>query len=324
MSRNRNRILLIDGNNLFVRNFSINPSLDSGGIPVGGVIGCIRSINKLCRTINPDNVVFVWDGQGGSLRRRQQVKEYKEGRKPPKLNRMFRHDEADEKQNKIDQQIRLIEYLNYTPVVQFMIEQVEADDVIAWLSCCGEFTGQQKVIISNDKDFFQLVSAETETVLLRPVNDEIMTPQRLVEAYDIHPTNFALARAVAGDTSDNLRGVPRVGLKSLVKSVPLFSTDDFLTIENLLSFCQEQIDDGSKAKTFSSIIEYQDTIETNYRVMNLSSPLLSFQDKESLRETLRNFKPAWNKTKFVTKLARDGFGIYDLSDMYSTFKRMSS
>ena len=115
------------------------------------------------------------------------------------------------------QQIRLVEYLNELPVIQFRFDEIEADDIIAYLTQTQQFEGWEKVIVSNDKDFIQL--CDDETVLFRPTQKVVHNKKNVVEAFDIHPRNFAVARAIAGDPSDNLEGVPRAGLKSIAKNL---------------------------------------------------------------------------------------------------------
>ncbi len=66
--------------------------------------------------------------------------------------------------------LRVIEYLNQTPVVQFMEPEVEADDVISYIKSSSMFTDWQKVIVSADKDFIQLL--DDKTILHRPIQKE--------------------------------------------------------------------------------------------------------------------------------------------------------
>ena len=60
------KLLVIDALNLFIRNYVVNPSMDAKGNPVGGCIGFMKSLQKICRKFNPDEVIIAWDGHGGS------------------------------------------------------------------------------------------------------------------------------------------------------------------------------------------------------------------------------------------------------------------
>ena len=125
-------------------------------------------------------------------------KGYKEGRKPIRLNRDIRNlSENEEIANKIWQQTRLAEYLNELPIIQLVLPAVEADDIISVVAQHPLYNGWQKVIVSSDKDFFQL--CDNETVVFRPIQKEVINQKALVEQYGIHPKNFALARAIVGD-----------------------------------------------------------------------------------------------------------------------------
>ena len=155
MTSKKKRVLIIDALNMYFRAYIVDPSLSTNGQPIGGLKGFLKILQKLTRETNPDQIVICWDGAGGSHRRKKIVKGYKEGRKPIRLNRDIRNmSEAEEIENKIWQQTRLFEYLNCMPVVQLMIDSVEADDVISAVSQHKTMKGYQKVIVSSDKDFY--------------------------------------------------------------------------------------------------------------------------------------------------------------------------
>ena len=99
--------------------------------------------------------------------------------------------------------VKLFEYLNLLPIIQIMEKETEADDVISFLALHEKFNSWNKIILSADKDFIQLLK-ENETILYRPTQNDIKTVSSILKEYDIHPNNFALSRAVVGDRSDNL------------------------------------------------------------------------------------------------------------------------
>ena len=199
------RILIIDALNAYLRAYIVDPSLSTNGQPIGGIKGFVKILQKLVRETKPDQIAVIWDGPNGSAKRKKMDKNYKDGRKPLKLNRAF-HNLTDQEvgENKMWQQARIMEYLNQMPIIQTIIPEIEADDVISYLTTMPYYKGWQKIIVSNDKDFMQL--CDEETVLLRPVKNEILNKQRIVEQTGIHPTNMALARAIIGDSSDNPPG----------------------------------------------------------------------------------------------------------------------
>lgn len=96
------KILVIDANNLYIRNYVMNPSVSSNGDNIGGIFGFLKSLQKLCREIKPNRIIICWDGKGGSSKRRLINKNYKDGRKPLRLNRNVQILEGDEElKNKI-------------------------------------------------------------------------------------------------------------------------------------------------------------------------------------------------------------------------------
>lgn len=313
------RLLVIDALNAYFRAYIVDPSLSLNGFPIGGYKGFIKILQKLCREMKPDQIVIAWDGAGGSQKRKNINKNYKEGRKPIRLNRNVRVlTEDEEMRNKVWQQQRLIEMLNEMPVIQLMREGVEADDIISYVVQMPHYKGWQKVIVSSDKDFFQL--CDDETILYRPIQKKFINKPRILEEYSIHPTNFALARAIAGDKSDNLEGVKGVGLTTIAKRFPMFADSTTVTIPHLIECCEN---DQSGLKAVNSIIDKQEVIAENYKIMQLYSPSLSYTSKETIKYAVENFEPLFNKTEVIKRMHEDGFGEWNTSDLFSTFRRFS-
>ena len=312
------RLLVIDALNMYFRAYIVNPSLSTNGQPIGGVKGFLGIMQKLVRETRPDEIVVCWDGEGGSQRRKAQDKNYKQGRKPIRLNRDIRNlSESEEVANKIWQQTRLVEYVNQLPIIQVMLPAVEADDIISFVCQNKKYDSWQKVIVSSDKDFFQL--CDDETVLFRPIQKQVLSSKRIVEEFGIHPTNFALARAIVGDRSDNLPGIKGVGLSTIAKRLPFLVEDKTYTIDAVVNHC-ETID--SDLKVYKTIAENKGVIEHNYKMMQLYSPSISVQGKNKLKYTIENFDTELNQTTFKTMMIEDGFGVTDFSDLFAAMKRI--
>jgi 5'-3' exonuclease len=312
------RLMIIDALNAFLRNYVVDPSLSStNGMPIGGLRGFLRSLQKLSRDINPDQIIVVWDGGGSSKKRKLINKNYKQGRKPVRINRAIRNlSDIEEEQGKIWQQVRLVEYMNQTPIVQLIHEDVEADDVIAYVSKMKTFSDWQKVIVSSDKDFFQLCDAKT--VVYRPIRKEFVNVRKVLEDFKIHPNNFALARSIAGDKSDNLAGVGGIGLKTVAKRFPDFADEKCLLFEDLQQICENK---KEEYKVYNDLLLSLDKAKENYSLMQLGSPQLSFQATYKIRTTLENFKPEFNQTEFQKMLIQDGFNDTNLSELFATFRK---
>ena len=311
------RVMIVDALNAYFRAFIVNPSLSVHGQPIGGLKGFLGILQKLCRDIKPDTVMIIWDGPGGSRKRREQNKNYKAGRKPIRVNRQTDMTDEQQRSNMVWQQLRLIEYLNELPVIQLRFDEVEADDVIAYATQMEQYSGWEKVIVSSDKDFLQL--CDDETVLFRPIQKKVHNKLNIVEDFDIHPRNFAMARAIAGDPSDNLKGVPRAGLKSISKNFKFLKEDKDVTLQEIFDCCLQT---ESKAKFFTNVLEYRDVIIENYKLMQLYDPALSLQCRDKTHYALNNFEYDYNKTEIIRMMNQDGFGVFNWDDLHATMNRI--
>ena len=313
------RVLVIDALNMFLRAFIVDPSLSQHGQPIGGIKGSFKILQKLVRITKPNEIVICWDGPNGSQKRKTLNSSYKEGRKPLRLNRAVHNlTENEELQNKLWQQMRTIEYFNHMPIIQLMLERVEADDIISYVCNSRHYDGWQKVIVSNDKDFLQL--CDEETVVYRPTTDKIETKKTVVESLGIHPTNMALARAMVGDSSDNLPGVSRVGFKTIAGKLPFMAEERSVTIDELIDHC-ENIE--SKLKVYKNIVNSRALIEHNYDMMQLYSPLISVQGKQTIDYGLENFDCDFQKTELLRLMLEDGFGELNWEELKTFLNKIS-
>ena len=315
----KKRVMIIDGLNTYLRNYIVNPSLSTNGDPIGGLKGFLGSLQKLSRELKPDQIIVAWDGPGGSQRRKTVNKNYKEGRKPIRLNRSVKLlTEEENVKNKIWQQTRLHEYLNEMPVSQILIEGIEADDIIAQI-CNEMYVGDyEKVIVSSDKDFIQ--RCDNSTVLYRPIQKKVLNKNTVIDEYKISPNWFALARAITGDKSDNLAGVGGVGLKTIARRFPFFSDPHRAScFYQLYEHCRENIDGP---KVYKTVLENKDLVESNYKLMQLYTPSISPQNKAKIRSAVFDLEPEFNKTGVLAMMIQDGFGQTDWSDLFATFRKI--
>ena len=320
MGNKMKKILIIDFLNLFIRSYVVNPSISKQGQPIGGIVGVFKSLQKISRETKPDKIIVCHDGPGGSRKKKALHKDYKEGRNPLRLNRNVKVlDDKQEFENRIWQQLKTFEYLNLCPVIQLMEENVEADDLISFIVQHKQFTDCVKVIVSSDKDFIQLL--DDKTILMRPVQDEILNKNRVLEEFNIHPNNFALARSIAGDKSDNLEGVRGVGLVSLAKKFPILAEQNRYTVDDILEKCETTKVDG---KIFENILADKDKVYLNYQIMQLYQPNMSLQAQSKVDYVLDNFNPEFNKTDFLKSSIIDGFADLNLNELFTTFNRIIS
>jgi len=316
----KHEIMLIDGLNMFIRSYIVNPTIDSKGNPIGGCMGFLKSLQKVVRMFQPDEVVICWDGQGGSQRRKAQNKNYKAGRSPVRFNRrMYELSPEEQEKNKAYQYMRLLEYLNEMPVVQVVADNIEADDIIAILARSDHYAERSKIIISSDKDFFQL--CDSETVIYRPIQDTITTEETIVEEFGIHPNNFALARAIAGDPSDNIAGIPRVGLGTMKKRFEFLKESEAVSSQQLVEHCRGV---GKKLSCHNKIISHSELVQSNYSIMQLYHPAMSPTTRSKIMYNVLEFSPEVNITTVKAMMIKDGIGSYRFDDLYAAFRRITA
>ncbi len=211
------RVLFIDALNTFLRSYAAIPTLDDNGNHIGGMSGFLKSVGSVVRDFKPSRVVIVFDGKGGSQRRRKIYSDYKSNRKPPtRLNRQYdMTTEEQETENMKYQLVTLIEMLECLPVTIFTMDNIEADDVIAYASELITAQGGESIIYSTDKDFLQMVTETTK--VYNPVKKKTFDVQTVIETYGVHPDNFVYYRALLGDKSDNIDGIRGAGEKTILK-----------------------------------------------------------------------------------------------------------
>ena len=312
-------VVIIDELNMFLRSYVISPHLNKKGYPVGGTIGFLKSLQKVSRDFNADEVIIAWDGHEGSQRKRSMNKDYKGGRKPVRFNRrMIDLPEEEEAVNKGYQQVRLMEYLNQMPVIQLIADYTEADDIIAHVVQSDYYSGWNKIIVSSDKDFFQL--CDDDVSVYRPIQKKTLNKQSILEEFQIHPKNFALARAIVGDKSDNLPGVKGAGLKTVAKRFPYLIREDIYEVSDIMRDCAMQ---GKKMKIHENIERSEQLVKDNYRIMQLYSPNIRPINRAMIDKTLQDFEPFFNKIKFTQMLFEDDAGHLNFNDLQTVFRRIN-
>ena len=264
-------VLLIDGLNTFIRVFSAIPTTNEDGIHIGGIVGFLRSIGYTINMVRPTRTVIVFDGKGGSNRRRKIFPEYKMGRKMSvRLNRTtgVSLTREDEHKMMIAQLNRVIEYLECLPLTITNVENVEADDVIGY---CAKHLFKDKVtIMSTDKDFLQLV--DNRIKVYSPTKKLMYDEERIKNEYGIDAKNFLLYRILDGDKSDGIPGIKGAGLKTLLKVFPYLESPHQFTIEDIMKSSDANKD---KYKICETIVKEKDQMFLNKRLMDLTDGVMS-------------------------------------------------
>jgi len=291
------RVLIIDGLNTFIRSYAASPVMNTDGVHVGGISGTLLSIGHAIKFINPTRVVVVFDGKNGSQKRRQMYSEYKSNRKV-KI-RLNRSEEIENQDNQLQQLLRLTEYLAVLPITVLTLDATEADDVIAYIaSDYLKSRNSQAFIMSSDKDFLQLVDDSIH--IWSPTKKKLYYTQDVVDQYQIYPHNFALYRAITGDASDNIKGVPGIGDKTLLKKLPIISGSECIAVSDILNSAADQ-----KGKVYESVLNSKELLELNYSLMQLRDSNMSMQNKMKIIDTLQRPMEKTAKLKFYTMINED-------------------
>ena len=201
-----------------------------------------------------------------------------------------------------------------------MFDSTEADDIIAYVANHKCLKEHQKIILSSDKDFFQLLG--DKTVLYRPIQKEILNKRSIVEKFNIHPTNFAMARAMAGDKSDNIDGIPGLGLKTISKRFPFLREEKTATFSDIISRCKKELEE-KEIKAFRNILESENILRRNYQMMQLYAPLLSIGAKNIINETFKDPDNTFNKTELIKMMIKDGFGEINFIELFQHLNKIS-
>jgi DNA polymerase-1 len=298
------RYLLIDGLNLFFRNFSAINAVNSNGVHIGGLGGFFRSLGALIRTIQPTQVYVVFDGPGSSNNRKNIIPEYKSARN---ITRVTKHELFDnleeEDDSKVDQIVRIIQYLTTLPVKTICLSRVEADDVIAYLSSTLPTKPEDRAfIVSSDKDYLQLITEKV--IVYRPIEKEYYTTDTVKEKFNVNPHNFLLYKLLMGDNSDGITGIKGLGAKKLFKLFPELATQD-ISFDDLLDIAEAKLKEHI---VYARILHDVEGLENKHKVMDLSNPMMSDKDKEYVDDFVKNTQLEFHPEEFVQMCEEDQIG----------------
>ena len=315
-------VLLIDGLNTFIRVFSAIPTTNEDGVHIGGIVGFLRSIGYTINMVRPTRTIIVFDGKGGSNRRRKIFPQYKMGRKMShRLNRT--HDfltREEEKKMMVFQLNRIVQYLECLPLTIINMDNIEADDVIGY---CAKhiFKDSKSTIMSTDKDFLQLVDENIK--VYSPTKKKMYDEEKVVEEYGISSHNFLLYRMLDGDVSDSIPGVKGVGLKSLIKHFPFLETSHKHTIEDILKSASTQ---KATYKLCEDISNSQDKLLLNKKLMDLDDVNISGSSKLKIQNITSNPIQRIIKHKFQKMFLEDKMytALPNLNSwLHPTFNRLN-
>lgn len=204
------KCFILDGHSLAYRMFFALPSLASKGKPIGAVYGFTRVLLKLIKEDNPDYIIVCFDPKGPTFRH-QKFKEYKAHR--------------DKTPDELKPQFEMIkDILTAFAIPTIEMEGFEADDVLGTLAQQAQKRGIEAIIFTGDKDSLQLVNEKIQVRYTRKGLSDLVQYdlQKIREEYGLEPVKLIEVKALMGDSSDNIPGVPGVGEKTALKLIKAY------------------------------------------------------------------------------------------------------
>ncbi|MEU6193442.1 DNA polymerase I [Streptomyces sp. NPDC047061] len=211
----RPRLMLMDGHSLAYRAFFALPAENfttATGQPTNAIYGFASMLANTLRDEAPTHFAVAFDVSRKTWRS-EEFPEYK-------ANRSKTPDE-------FKGQVELIgELLDAMHAQRFAVEGFEADDIIATLATQAEAEGFEVLIVTGDRDSFQLVTEHTTVLYPTKGVSELtrFTPEKVFEKYGLTPAQYPDFAALRGDPSDNLPGIPKVGEKTAAKWINEFGS----------------------------------------------------------------------------------------------------
>lgn len=213
----RKKLAIIDGKSVFYRGYYAMPNLSTkDGTPTGGVYGFCAMALELIKKLKPDYVCVAWDKPKTNIRKRLAIyPEYKAGRKPAPPDFYV--------------QIPILhEVLQAFNWPLYELDDYEADDIMCSIGKKAAKEGIETILISSDLDMLQCVGPLTHMYALKKglTNIEKFDPETFEQKYGISTDQFLDLKALKGDGSDNIPGVPGIGEKGAADLLREYKTLD--------------------------------------------------------------------------------------------------
>ena len=217
MAEARKRFVIIDGKSVFYRGYYAMPGLKTrDGISTGGVYGFAVMALEVLRKLKPDYVCIAWDKPKTNIRKRLALySEYKAGRKPAPPD--------------FYAQIPILhELLDAFGWPLYELDDYEADDIMGTLAKQAQEKNIETMLVTSDLDVLQLITTHTQAYLLKKglSNIEQLDPSSFETKYGIDAKQFLDYKALAGDSSDNIPGVPGIGSKTAIELLKTYPSLD--------------------------------------------------------------------------------------------------
>lgn len=238
------RLVIIDGKSVFYRGYYAMGALSlSDGTPTGGVYGFAAIAMEIVRNLQPTKVVVAWDSRSSTSKRKELYSEYKAGRVKP----------GDDFYAQIPLLKELVLALGWNFVE---CENYEADDIIGTLALQADEEGDYETfIVSSDLDMLQIVDENTRMyrILKGFSRLEELDVAGVENKYGIKKAQFLDLKALKGDASDNIPGVPGVGEKTAVKLLAEYGSLQgvYEHLEEITGAVKQKLVDGRESAEMS-------------------------------------------------------------------------
>lgn len=213
----KKKLAIIDGKSVFYRGYYAMPNLATkDGTPTGGVFGFATMALEVIRKLKPDYVCVAWDKPKTNIRKRLEIyPEYKAGRKPAPAD--------------FYEQVPVLhELLQAFGWPLYELDDYEADDIMGTLAIQASKKDIETLLITSDMDMLQLVDPHVHVFALKKglSNIELYSPKSFEAKYGIKAEQFLDLKALKGDSSDNIPGVPGIGEKGALELLKAYKTLD--------------------------------------------------------------------------------------------------
>jgi DNA polymerase-1 len=265
----RGRLVLIDAHSLIYRAFFALPPMSTSDGRVTNAVYGFTSMLAIVLASRPEFAAAAFDLAAPTFRS-QEYEEYKAGRR--------------KMPDDLRPQIEMVrEVLQSFSIPIYGVEGFEADDVIGTLARIAEERGHAVTIVSGDLDCLQLVTDSVEALVpRRGITDTfVYGPDQVRQRYGFEPPQLIDFKALRGDTSDNIPGVPGVGDKTAGKLV-----QDFGSIESLL----DRVDELPEGRLKKSLTEHADKIRLGKRMVTIVRDVPVELDLERSRWTRYDYE----------------------------------
>lgn len=240
----RKRLVIIDGKSVFYRGYYAMPNLSTkDGTPTGGVFGFATLSLEVIKRLKPDYVAVAWDKPKTNIRKRLELyPDYKAGRKPAPAD--------------FYAQIPILhELLDALGWPLYELDDYEADDIMAGLAQKAAKQGIETVLVTSDLDALQCVDELVKVYVLKKglSNIEEFHPESFTAKYGLRTDQFLDLKALKGDSSDNIPGVPGVGEKTATSLLQQHDTLDgiYENIDLISGGVHDKLVDGKESAYLS-------------------------------------------------------------------------